>query len=131
MPPRRSTRKNTTSTGTRGQQQKLKKQQQTKITDRKLRTIKKHNSQHESDKFVKPMDVSDNEDNVTSPGKPKQGLIHEIKAGIHQEDLSQTDILLRKFDLDYQYGPCVGLTREERWSMYYLIYWVKEEEKKT
>ncbi|CDH51335.1 predicted protein [Lichtheimia corymbifera JMRC:FSU:9682] len=35
--------------------------------------------------------------------------------GIHQEHLSQEEILLRKFDLDYKYGPCVGLTRMERW----------------
>ncbi|KAL1927426.1 hypothetical protein VTP01DRAFT_3663 [Rhizomucor pusillus] len=34
---------------------------------------------------------------------------------IHQEHLSEQDILLRQFDLDYKFGPCVGLTRLERW----------------
>ncbi|KAI9319821.1 DNA polymerase delta, subunit 4-domain-containing protein [Dichotomocladium elegans] len=36
-------------------------------------------------------------------------------AGIHQENLSDTDIMLRQFDLNYDYGPCCGLTRLERW----------------
>ncbi|KAL1923360.1 uncharacterized protein VTP21DRAFT_8340 [Calcarisporiella thermophila] len=34
---------------------------------------------------------------------------------IHQEGLSNTDRLLRSFDLDSTYGPCLGLTRLERW----------------
>ncbi|KAI8384674.1 DNA polymerase delta, subunit 4-domain-containing protein [Radiomyces spectabilis] len=34
---------------------------------------------------------------------------------IHQEHLSEVDKLLRQFDLNYTYGPCVGLTRLERW----------------
>lgn len=37
---------------------------------------------------------------------------------VHQEHLSEQDILLRQFDLDYKFGPCVGLTRLERWGTF-------------
>ncbi|KAI7884802.1 hypothetical protein K492DRAFT_234551 [Lichtheimia hyalospora FSU 10163] len=47
---------------------------------------------------------------VSSSPSPKTRVV-----GIHQEHLSNEEILLRKFDLDYKYGPCVGLTRMERW----------------
>ncbi|KAI7853971.1 DNA polymerase delta, subunit 4-domain-containing protein [Circinella umbellata] len=111
MPPRRSIVKKPSSVG--------KRSQQTKITDRNLRTIKKHNNsqQDESQKLVKSLDVNEDEhDNVKKARKSKRSMIYDIRAGIHQEHLSQVDILLRKFDLDYQFGPCVGLTRLERWN---------------
>ncbi|RUP47193.1 DNA polymerase delta, subunit 4-domain-containing protein [Jimgerdemannia flammicorona] len=34
---------------------------------------------------------------------------------IHQEHMKDSDKLLRAFDLNYAYGPCVGLSRLERW----------------
>ncbi|CAO3588520.1 unnamed protein product [Absidia cylindrospora] len=34
---------------------------------------------------------------------------------VHQENIKEMDKQLRAFDLDYTYGPCVGLTRLERW----------------
>ncbi|ORZ11482.1 DNA polymerase delta, subunit 4-domain-containing protein [Absidia repens] len=34
---------------------------------------------------------------------------------VHQENMKEIDKQLRAFDLDYSYGPCVGLTRLERW----------------
>ncbi|CDS11169.1 hypothetical protein LRAMOSA03432 [Lichtheimia ramosa] len=46
----------------------------------------------------------------TKESSPKTRVV-----GIHQEHLSYEEIILRKFDLDYKYGPCVGLTRMERW----------------
>ncbi|KAI7904201.1 DNA polymerase delta, subunit 4-domain-containing protein [Cokeromyces recurvatus] len=38
-----------------------------------------------------------------------------ISLGIHQEHLTDIDKLLKAFDLNYIYGPCVGLTRLDRW----------------
>jgi len=35
---------------------------------------------------------------------------------IHGEDLNKIHHILRTFDLSYRYGPCVGMTRMERWS---------------
>ncbi|KAI9496113.1 DNA polymerase delta, subunit 4-domain-containing protein [Zychaea mexicana] len=114
MPPRRVSKRKTVSARATGK----KPQQQSRITDRKPRTIKKHNDPQET-KTVKPLDVSDmdNVDNGYDDRKTKkpQSAVEYIKPGIHQEHMSQTDILLRKFDLDYQYGPCAGLTRAERW----------------
>ncbi|KAI7896355.1 DNA polymerase delta, subunit 4-domain-containing protein [Mucor mucedo] len=37
------------------------------------------------------------------------------KQGIHQEHLDETDKMLRAFDLNYAYGPCVGIKRIDRW----------------
>ncbi|KAI8061000.1 DNA polymerase delta, subunit 4-domain-containing protein [Gongronella butleri] len=34
---------------------------------------------------------------------------------VHQETMDETDKKLRAFDLSYAYGPCVGLSRMERW----------------
>ncbi|KAH8093248.1 DNA polymerase delta, subunit 4-domain-containing protein [Cristinia sonorae] len=34
---------------------------------------------------------------------------------IHQEGMNRIHHILRIFDLSYQYGPCVGVTRLERW----------------
>ncbi|ORX56880.1 hypothetical protein DM01DRAFT_1334440 [Hesseltinella vesiculosa] len=34
---------------------------------------------------------------------------------VHQETMAEVDKKLRAFDLNYSYGPCVGLTRLERW----------------
>jgi hypothetical protein len=37
---------------------------------------------------------------------------------IHWASLNETDRLLRTFDLDYKFGPCVGIKRIERWGKY-------------
>jgi len=34
---------------------------------------------------------------------------------IHDSDQTQVHHILRTFDLSYQYGPCIGMTRLERW----------------
>lgn len=40
---------------------------------------------------------------------------------VHQEHLGETDKLLRAFDLDYKYGPCVGIKRIDRWGIFFLF----------
>ncbi|CAO3653830.1 unnamed protein product [Mucor fragilis] len=40
---------------------------------------------------------------------------------IHQEHLDETDKLLRAFDLNYAYGPCVGIKRLDRWERAYNL----------
>lgn len=61
------------------------------------------------------------------PGKPLQhkrgGKTDEVKPslGAHGEaavcnfDIPETERELRAFDLNSKYGPCIGLTRLERW----------------
>lgn len=34
---------------------------------------------------------------------------------VHQEELSLDEKILRHFDLSPQYGPCVGVSRVQRW----------------
>jgi len=34
---------------------------------------------------------------------------------IHSKELSNIHHILRVFDLSYEYGPCIGVTRLERW----------------
>lgn len=36
--------------------------------------------------------------------------------GIHTENETKFQKILRVFDLSYEYGPCVGITRLERWN---------------
>ncbi|KAG0297300.1 hypothetical protein BGZ96_007037 [Linnemannia gamsii] len=38
-----------------------------------------------------------------------------IKHGIHQEHISEQEKILRQFDLASKYGPCLDMTRLERW----------------
>ncbi|BFZ62562.1 hypothetical protein YB2330_003663 [Saitoella coloradoensis] len=38
-----------------------------------------------------------------------------IHPQIHAQHLTSIDKILRNFDLTYKYGPCVGLTRLQRW----------------
>ncbi|KAI9338051.1 DNA polymerase delta, subunit 4-domain-containing protein [Pilaira anomala] len=52
------------------------------------------------------------DDSVLKIGSVKQ----ELKTRVHEERLlDETDKMLRHFDLDYTYGPCVGLSRIDRW----------------
>ncbi|GJJ73498.1 DNA polymerase delta subunit 4 [Entomortierella parvispora] len=43
----------------------------------------------------------------------------DLKPSAHQEDLNE--LLLRQFDLTSKYGPCLGLTRLERWERAALL----------
>ncbi|KAG0307246.1 hypothetical protein BGZ97_000459 [Linnemannia gamsii] len=38
-----------------------------------------------------------------------------IKHGIHQKHISEQEKILRQFDLTSKYGPCLDMTRLERW----------------
>lgn len=40
---------------------------------------------------------------------------------VHQEHLDDTDKLLRAFDLNYAFGPCVGIKRSDRWGKNVLV----------
>ncbi|KAI8637113.1 DNA polymerase delta, subunit 4 [Parasitella parasitica] len=62
------------------------------------------------------------DDNVIQIGKQKQhkqpetnAQVETKKLEIHQEHLNETDKLLRAFDLNYDFGPCVGMKRLDRW----------------
>ncbi|KAK7329640.1 hypothetical protein VNO77_23812 [Canavalia gladiata] len=33
----------------------------------------------------------------------------------YENDYSKEEMILRQFDMDMTYGPCIGLTRLERW----------------
>ncbi|KAK0466833.1 DNA polymerase delta, subunit 4-domain-containing protein [Desarmillaria tabescens] len=39
----------------------------------------------------------------------------EVKEPIHGEDQDDFHEILRVFDLSYEFGPCIGVTRLERW----------------
>lgn len=57
---------------------------------------------------------------------------------VHQEDLTETEKVLRQFDLTSKYGPCTDITRLERWERasllvsdlaffyFYSWYWVRD-----
>ncbi|CAO3635225.1 unnamed protein product [Cunninghamella echinulata] len=40
---------------------------------------------------------------------------------IHQDHLSSIDKMLRSFDLDYKYGPCIGMSRLDRWERAFYL----------
>ncbi|KAK4515091.1 uncharacterized protein ATC70_002701 [Mucor velutinosus] len=46
---------------------------------------------------------------------------NKLESKIHQEHLNETDKLLRAFDLNYAYGPCVGIKRMDRWERAYNL----------
>ncbi|KAF9150585.1 hypothetical protein BG015_007624 [Linnemannia schmuckeri] len=45
----------------------------------------------------------------------------DIRHGIHQEDISEQEKTLRQFDLASKYGPCLDITRLERWERASLL----------
>ncbi|KAI8990874.1 DNA polymerase delta, subunit 4 [Mycotypha africana] len=57
------------------------------------------------------------DDNVIQIGEKDRETLLPKNNGtpIHQEHLTETNKLLRAFDLDYTYGPCIGISRLERW----------------
>jgi len=40
----------------------------------------------------------------------------ERTALVGWKDVSDAEVLLRKFDMDPKFGPCVGLSRMDRWN---------------
>lgn len=41
--------------------------------------------------------------------------IHDVGHPVHSKDETEYTKVLRKFDLSYEFGPCVGVSRLERW----------------
>ncbi|KAF9928527.1 hypothetical protein FBU30_002326 [Linnemannia zychae] len=56
--------------------------------------------------------TADNKNNKTTYVAPDVG---DIYSGFHQSDLSDSEKMLRQFDLASKYGPCTDMTRLERW----------------
>ncbi|XP_061370490.1 uncharacterized protein LOC133313171 [Gastrolobium bilobum] len=46
---------------------------------------------------------------------PKSKKKSRIVAERHDDDYSKEEKILREFDINMIYGPCVGLTRLQRW----------------
>ncbi|KAF9330990.1 hypothetical protein BG006_006108 [Podila minutissima] len=47
--------------------------------------------------------------------------VSAVLESIHQEDLAETEKVLRQFDLTSKYGPCTDITRLERWERASLL----------
>ncbi|KAG0285139.1 hypothetical protein BGZ96_010543 [Linnemannia gamsii] len=47
--------------------------------------------------------------------------VGDIHSGFHQADLSDSEKLLRQFDLASKYGPCTDMTRLERWERAFTL----------
>ncbi|KAG2196677.1 hypothetical protein INT46_002637 [Mucor plumbeus] len=78
---------------------------------RNRRNTKQQQSQHHK---------SIGNENTIQIGKQRQNnatttYITNEKVGIHQDHLDNTNKLLRAFDLNYAFGPCVGIIRLDRW----------------
>jgi len=46
---------------------------------------------------------------------PRGHVEIQPKLTFHDDDYTPIDKLLHAFDLNYEFGPCIGLTRLERW----------------
>lgn len=79
------------------------KKQQTKLS---LPKTRRHNKQLKKTKTVE-------DDSVVRIGGSSQKKKRHLE--IHREGLDEVDKLLRDFDLNYAYGPCVGIKRIDRW----------------
>jgi len=70
-----------------------------------------------------PSSVSDYEDNVSVTSVKKENDSPRTKVQstskstehAHVEKESKAEKILRTFDVSYDYGPCIGFTRMERW----------------
>ncbi|KAK3844710.1 MAG: DNA polymerase delta, subunit 4-domain-containing protein [Linnemannia gamsii] len=59
--------------------------------------------------------VNEDEDEDTDENDSLHEEVGDIHSGFHQADLSDSEKLLRQFDLASKYGPCTDMTRLERW----------------
>ncbi|KAF9896001.1 hypothetical protein BX616_008365, partial [Lobosporangium transversale] len=66
-------------------------------------------------------EIKDLPPSSTRRAKAKTVLSIETKEGIHQDDVSAVEKTLRQFDLASKYGPCIDLTRLERWERAYKL----------
>ncbi|KAF7302081.1 hypothetical protein MIND_00774800 [Mycena indigotica] len=58
-----------------------------------------------------PLDLDPKDSRWTDYRKAKLGKVKLI----HTKQQNVFDDILRMFDLSYQYGPCIGITRLDRW----------------
>jgi hypothetical protein len=42
-------------------------------------------------------------------------IVYNVGNPVHTKGETRAQKVLRKFDLSYEYGPCVGVSRLERW----------------
>ncbi|KAG0313076.1 hypothetical protein BGZ99_009092 [Dissophora globulifera] len=75
---------------------------------------------------AKPIPSKSNRKTASRSKKPVKDAyvapyVGDIYAGFHQSDLSETEKVLRQFDLTSKYGPCTELTRLERWERASLL----------
>ncbi|KAI8082941.1 DNA polymerase delta, subunit 4-domain-containing protein, partial [Halteromyces radiatus] len=75
-------------------------------TDKKQQKKKEQPLTNEDTDVSSTIVTQQNKNDTTTPQR---------RIEIHQTHLSDMDKKLRAFDLNYQYGPCVGLSRLERW----------------
>ncbi|KAL0573045.1 DNA polymerase delta subunit 4 [Marasmius crinis-equi] len=54
---------------------------------------------------------------VDTPDNQRHEVQSELPAceAVSEEQL-QTQLMLTQFDMDYKYGPCLGMTRRDRWT---------------
>ncbi|KAI8338698.1 DNA polymerase delta, subunit 4-domain-containing protein [Chlamydoabsidia padenii] len=78
--------------------------------------------QNDNDKKqpVRPINTDDSisstiDKNKKNSENPLSNLTSPRHIEVHQDNMNRVDKLLRAFDLDYKYGPCVGLSRLQRW----------------
>ncbi|ORZ03069.1 DNA polymerase delta, subunit 4-domain-containing protein [Syncephalastrum racemosum] len=78
------------------------------------------------------MEIHDDDDLLGAPTREEPQIIHrDVDAHrhtrvprmkkpktieIHRSHLDATEKMLRQFDLNYAYGPCVNISRLERWN---------------
>ncbi|EPT02957.1 hypothetical protein FOMPIDRAFT_1142917 [Fomitopsis schrenkii] len=91
-------------------------------TKAKARGAKARASLDESDAAAKALRKKKGElDDLPQDGRWRKhyGAVREKMGNlepVHGEDQSPVDHILRIFDLSYEYGPCIGVTRLERWN---------------
>ncbi|KAF9387625.1 hypothetical protein CPC16_006936 [Podila verticillata] len=56
-----------------------------------------------------------------SNSQVEPGSARDVLESIHQEDLTETEKILRQFDLSSKYGPSTDITRLERWERASLL----------
>jgi len=68
-----------------------------------------------------PLERVTSADKVTLPIKRQKVTLasdaprYDRPGLLHWQDVDDIEVVLRKWDLDLKYGPCIGLSRLERW----------------
>ncbi|KAG0354454.1 hypothetical protein BG005_006471 [Podila minutissima] len=70
---------------------------------------------------VKLLEVPSTVSRKRSKSEMNTRSVSAVLESIHQEDLAETEKILRQFDLTSKYGPCTDITRLERWERASLL----------